>query len=126
MIRDEWCERLHAYIGGIVRSQNGVALAVGGVADHVHLLVSLNPTHRIDYLVRDVKADSSHWIHQGLQPKFEWQKGYGVFTVSPNGIESVKGYIFNQPEHHRRKTFQDEYVELLKLSGTEYDERFLW
>lgn len=104
----------------------GVPLAVGGVSDHVHLLVSLKSKHRLDYFLRDLKADSSGWIHKELRKKFEWQKGYGAFSVSPTGIDRVKNYILKQPEHHQKKTFEDEYVELLELSGIEYDKRYLW
>lgn len=101
-------------------------LAIGGAEDHVHLLVSLKSKHRLDYLLRDLKADSCVWIHSELQKKFEWQKGYGAFSVSPNAIEGVKNYIANQEKHHAKKNFQDEYVELLKASGIEYDEKYLW
>jgi len=126
LIADDWRERLHAYLGGIIKNLNGVPLAVGGVADHVHLLVSLNTSHRLDYLVRDLKADSSTWVHKELKKKFEWQKGYGAFTVSPSSIAGVKKYVLNQIAHHQRKSFQDEYIELLKMSGIEYDERYTW
>ncbi len=126
LIADDWRERLHAYLGGIVKNLNGVPLAVGGVADHVHVLVSLNTSHRLDYLVRDLKADSSAWIHKELKKKFEWQKGYGAFTVSPSNIESVRHYVLHQAEHHRKKTFQEEYIQFLNASGVGYDERYLW
>lgn len=125
-ISAEYLERLHAYLGGIVKGMDAMPLAIGGVADHVHLLVSLKSKHRLDYLLRDLKADSSTWIHQELQKKFEWQKGYGAFSVSPNSIEGVKKYIANQAEHHRKITFQDEYREFLKKSGVEFDEKYLW
>jgi REP element-mobilizing transposase RayT len=127
MISNEWRNRLHSYLGGIVKGLEGVPLAVGGIADHVHLLVGLKTSHRIDYLLRDVKADSSGWVHKEIgKTKFAWQKGYSVFTVSPSNIEGVKRYVLNQEEHHRRKTFQEEYVELLKAANIEYDEQFLW
>ncbi len=101
-------------------------LAIGGVADHVHLLVSFKSKHRLDYILRDLKADSSAWIHTELKKKFEWQKGYGAFSVSPSSIEGVKKYIANQEKHHEKKSFEIEYVELLNASGIEYDEKFLW
>ena len=101
-------------------------LAVGGVADHIHLLVSLKSKHRLDYFLRDLKADSSAWVHQELRNKFEWQKGYGAFSISPSSISGVKNYVLNQEEHHRKKTFKEEYVELLDLSGMEYDAEYLW
>src|SRR2546428_800773 len=105
----------------------GVPLAIGGIEDHVHLLVGLKSSHRLDYFLRDLKADSSEWVHKEIRKRlFAWQKGFGAFSVSPSSIESVKKYIFNQEEHHRRKTFQEEYVELLKASGIEYNEKYLW
>jgi REP element-mobilizing transposase RayT len=126
LIKIEWRERIHAYLGGIVKGMDAMPLAIGGVADHVHLLVSLKSKHRLDYFLRDLKADSSNWIHTELRENFEWQKGYGAFSVSPSSIEGVKKYIVNQEKHHEKKTFQTEYVELLNLSEIEYDEKYLW
>jgi putative transposase len=89
-ISADYSERLHAYLGGIVKGLDAMPLAVGGVSDHVHLLVSLKSKHRLDYFLRDLKADSSTWIHQEFTRKFEWQKGYGAFSVSPTSIGAVK------------------------------------
>ena len=126
LIRPEWKERLHAYMGGIVKNLDGVSLAVGGISDHVHLLVGLKSTHRIDYILRDVKADSSVFVRQEFESKFTWQKGYGAFSVSPTGIEAVRRYVLNQEIHHKKQTFREEYVELLRKSNTPYDEEYLW
>jgi len=127
LISKDWRANLHSYLGGIVRGINGVPLEINGVADHIHLLIGLRATHRLDYVLRDIKADSSAWVHKVIgQKKFEWQSGYLGLTVSPSQIERVRRYILNQEEHHRRKTFQEEYLELLKLSGIEYDERYVW
>ena len=127
LILKEWRSDLHAYLGGIVRGLNGVPLAIGGVTDHAHLLVGLRATHRLDYVLRDLKADSSGWVHKRVgQREFAWQSGYLGLTVSPSQIERVKRYIMNQERHHRRKSFQEEYLKLLKLSEIEYDERYLW
>jgi hypothetical protein len=91
MIASEWRDRLHAYLGGIVKGLGGVPLAIGGTEDHVHLPVGLNSSHRLDYFVRDLKADSSEWVHKEIgQRMFGWQKGYGAFSVSPLNIEAVK------------------------------------
>ena len=126
-IKSEWRADLHAYLGGIVKGINGVPVAVGGVEDHGHLLIGLRATHRLDYVVRDIKSGSSGWVNDciGLK-KFEWQSGYVGVTVSPSQIERVRRYILNQEKHHRRKSFQDEYLELLKLSAIEYDEQYVW
>ena len=126
LIKEEWRERLHAYLGGIVKNLEGVPLAIGGINNHVHLLVGLKSSHRLDYFVRDLKADSSAFVHKVLKEKFEWQKGYGAFTVSPLGVENVRQYVLNQEIHHRQKTFENEYVELLEKSNTPYDENYLW
>ena len=126
MIKEAWRERLHAYLGGVVKGMEGVPLAIGGVEDHVHLLVSLKSKHRLDYFVRDLKSDSSTWVSNELGKAFKWQKGYGAFSISPTGVEGVKKYILNQEEHHRKRNFQEEYVELLELSGVKYDKKYLW
>jgi putative transposase len=127
MIDRDWRDRLHAYLGGIVRSLDGAAEAVGGVADHVHLLVGLRASQPLAYVLRDLKAVSSRWVHDEMHiSKFQWQEGYGAFTVSASQREQVREYISRQEEHHRRRTFQDEYVEFLERAGVEYDPRFLW
>jgi len=127
MIAKDWRDKLHSYLGGIAKGLEVVPLAIGGIEDHVHLLVGLKPSHRLDYFLRDLKADSSEWIHKKIGKRmFAWQKGYGAFSVSPSNIDGVKKYVFSQEEHHRRKTFQEEYVELLHASGIDYDERYLW
>ena len=126
LIREDWRERLHSYLGGIVRGMKAVLIAIGGIEDHVHALVGLRSVHRPDYFIRDLKADSSAWVHDELKKKFAWQKGFAAFSVSPTAVESVKQYVLNQEEHHRHQTFQEEYIELLKLSGLEYDEKYLW
>ena len=103
-------------------------LQIGGDEDHVHVhvLTSLKSKHRLDYFLRDLKADSSEWIHKEMTKMFEWQKGYGAFSVSPTAVPAVRDYILNQKEHHRKKDFQTEYIELLSKAGIEFEERFLW
>lgn len=125
-ISEDVLDRLHAYLGGIVKGMDAMPLAIGGVSDHVHLLVSLKSKHRLDYVLRDLKADSSAWIHQEFEKKFEWQKGYGAFSVSPNSIDGVKRYIGSQAEHHQKTGFQDEYRNLLEKSGVDFEEKYLW
>jgi REP element-mobilizing transposase RayT len=124
----ELAPRLHGYVGGIVRKAGSVLLTIGGVADHVHLLVSLGRQTCIADLVRDVKSNSSGWVHETFpdRAKFAWQAGYGAFTVSRSVIERVKGYIANQEEHHKKETFQQEYLRFLAEHDLEYDERHVW
>ena len=127
MITTDWRNSLHAYLGGITRELKGVPLAIGGVEDHVHLLVGLRAIHRLDYVLRDLKAGSSSWVHNTVgKKKFDWQPGYAGVTVSPSQVERVRQYILNQEKHHRRQSFQEEFLEILKLSGIQYDERYVW
>ena len=110
-----------------MRNLDGVPEAVGGVADHVHLLVGLRATACLADVVRDVKAVASRWVHEEIGERdFAWQEGYGAFTVAPTQRGEVCNSIARQEEHHRRRTFLEDYVEFLKRSGVEYDERFLW
>ena len=127
-ISTDFQERLYEYIGGIVRTQNGHLIEIGGVSDHVHLLTNLTPAKAVSDVLREIKANSAKWINdeQLAIGRFEWQKGYGAFTVSYSNIESVQQYIRKQEEHHRTRTFRDEYVEFLKRHGVEFEERFLF
>lgn len=125
-IDEVWRDRLHAYMGGLVRTLGGVPIAVGGMGDHVHLLIGLRATHRLADVLRDSKSESSSWVHTEIgQTVFGWQEGDGAFTVSPTQIENVRRYILNQAEHHRTKTFSEEYRELLEKAGIPFDERYL-
>jgi putative transposase len=127
LIEPSWRPRLHAYLGGSAKTLDVIPEAIGGVADHVHLLIGLKATHRFSDVMRDLKRTSSAWAHETIGDKqFEWQDGYGAFTVSASLLDTVRNYIARQEEHHRKKTFKEEYVELLKLSGVEYDDRYLW
>ena len=127
VIAAAWRQRLHAYLGGIIRNVDGVPEAIGGVADHVHLLIGLRATHCLADVVRDIKSVSSRWTHDEIRiAPFAWQEGYGAFTVSASQRDTVREYIATQKDHHRQRTFQEEYVEFLQRSGIEFDERFLW
>jgi putative transposase len=126
-IAEEWRSRLHEYLGGLIRSAGAIPEVVGGVADHVHLLVGLRATHTLSSFVQDIKQTSSRWIHETIGAKdFVWQQGYGAFTVSVSNREAVKEYIGSQPEHHRTKTFQQEYVTFLKKHEIKFEEKYLW
>ena len=126
LILPEWEARLHAYLGGIVKGMDAMPLEINGMDDHAHLLVSLKSKHRLDYFLRDLKGESSLWIHHEHTRMFEWQKGYSAFSVSPTAVEDVRRYIANQKEHHRKIDFKTEYVDLLNRAGIEFEERFLW
>jgi putative transposase len=123
----EWRKRLHAYTGGIVQNIGGVAEAIGGVEDHIHLLIGLRATHCLADVVRDIKSNSSRWVHDEAGDKsFAWQEGYGAFTVSAQLTTQVREYIANQEKHHHLRSFQEEYLDFLKRGMVEYDERYLW
>ena len=122
-----WRAELHGYLGGILRDLGGFAQEVGGVADHVHFLAALKATHCLADVLRDTKTGSSRWIHETMRIRsFAWQEGYGAVTVSPSDVPRVRRYIASQTEHHRKKTFQEEYREILVESGIPFDERYLW
>lgn len=123
---EAWRARLHEYLGGCIAGLEGTPQGVGGVADHVHLLVGLKPTHCLSDFMRELKKSSSSWVRQTIgMPEFAWQEGYAAFTVSPSARDAVRDYIDRQEEHHRRQTFREELVELLRKSGVAYDERYL-
>lgn len=124
-IKTEWRPRVHSYLGGIVRGMDGVAEAVGGVSDHVHLLLSLRPVHRLADVLRDMKKDATNWVKETFDERFAWQEGYAAFTVSPSSIGAVRKYIENQEQHHARFSFTDELKTLLARAGIEYDEKYL-
>jgi putative transposase len=127
LIRAEWRDDLHAYLGGIVRELNGTAKACGGTADHVHLLVSLPQTLTVAELLRVMKANSARWVKREKGARgFGWQTGYAVYSVSESNAAAVAKYIAKQQEHHRRNTFQEEYLTFLKKNRIEYDARFIW
>ncbi len=126
LIAPDWRPRLHEYLGGTVRGLGGVPQGIRGVADHVHLLVALKPTHCLSDFMRELKKASSVWVAQEIPlPSFRWQEGYGAFTVSASAREAVQAYIANQEQHHRAKSFREELVEFLEKSGVEYDARYL-
>ncbi len=127
-ITDRIRGRLYEYIGGIVRNSNGSLIEIGGIEDHVHLLVNLSPARSVSETIRDIKANSSKWANEQSEDvsRFEWQKGYGAFTVSYSQIDPVRTYIRNQREHHRRRKFNEEYVELLQRHDIEFDRPFLF
>jgi putative transposase len=123
----DWRDHLHAYLGGIIKNLAGVPLAIGGTEDHVHVLMGLRATHTIAGVMREVKGGSSEWAHISVgKQSFGWQPGYFGVTVSPSQLEKVKLYVLSQEEHHRRKTFKQEYIEMLQRAGIDYDERYVW
>ncbi|MGC2259276.1 MAG: IS200/IS605 family transposase [Candidatus Sulfotelmatobacter sp.] len=113
-------ERLYAYMIGIAGNLNFKILAAGGTSNHVHLLIALPPALTLAEVMQKLKANSSRWLGEnGVQ--FEWQKGYGAFSVSPSLLSTVQAYIRNQAEHHKMRSFEEEFLVLLTKSGVAYD-----
>ena len=128
LIRDDWRDELFAYIGCTVREHKAVLLKSGGIEDHIHLLVKIHPSFAIADTVRHLKANSSRWIDEQrkVNCRFEWQRGYGAFSVSQSMSKAVKRYISNQREHHQRQPFRDKYLELLRRHEIEFDEQYVF
>ena len=128
LITPELQERLWPYLGGIARQNEMKAIEIGGVADHVHMLLSLPSTLSIAKAMQLIKGGSSKWVHDSFPEHrlFGWQVKYGAFGVSVSLLDKTIQYIRNQAEHHRKMTFEEEFLALLKKHGIAYDERYLW
>lgn len=128
LISKNWHEELNKYIAGIIRAKEQKPIIVNGMPDHIHAFVGLRPSMAISDLVRDIKNNTSNFINDKkfVRGKFSWQEGYGTFSYSHGDIETVYNYILNQEEHHKRKTFKEEYLEFLKEFEVTFDERYLF
>ena len=118
----------HQYLGGICRNLDSTALAVGGVADHVHILCRMSRSLSVADFVLNVKKDSSKWVKAKEQSlgDFHWQNGYAAFSISPSHVEALRRYIVDQEKHHQKESFQDELRRILRKYDVEYDERYVW
>ena len=127
LIKSDHELRLYDYIGGIIRGTGGISLGVGGTEDHVHVLAKLRPERALADVLRDLKANATGWTHDVFPEvrDFSWQRGYAAFTVSQSCLNKVHSYIARQKEHHKRVSFQDEFVQFLEANGIEYDPRYL-
>lgn len=128
LIGKHWKDDLHKYIAGIVKGKEQKPIIVNGMPDHIHAFIGLRPSMAISDLVRDIKNNSTNFVndHKFVRGKFSWQEGYGAFSYSHSHIETVYNYILNQEEHHRKKTFKEEYLELLEQFKVEYNEKYLF
>jgi putative transposase len=122
LISPDRIEGIYAYLGGIARGEGFTLVAAGGTANHLHLLFILPATHSLAAAVQKLKGSSSRWMGKG----FSWQEGYGAFSVSPSQVPVVRNYIHNQEEHHRKRSFEDEFVQLLKSCGIKFDLRYVF
>jgi len=124
----EWRNEVYKYMTGIVKNKGHKPIIINGVADHVHIFIGLKPSMALSDLVRDIKNNSTNFINENkwLPVKFSWQEGYGSFSYSHSQIHNVYQYILNQEEHHKKKTFREEYLEFLDKFEVPYEERYLF
>lgn len=127
-IAPEFREKLWAYVGGIARENRMKALAAGGTDDHLHALLSLPAVMPISKAVQLIKGGSSKWVHDTFPRHrlFSWQEGYGAFSIGISQIQGTVDYILNQEKHHKRHSFQSEFIAFLKKHKIDYDERYVW
>ena len=123
-----WQDELYGYVGGIIRDNKATLLCMGGVSDHVHLLAKLSPTIAISDMLRLIKSNSSKMVNETMTPQipFEWQPGYAAFSVSESQYPRVRDYVRNQEQHHRKQSFQEEFIELLEKHNITYDLRYVF
>jgi len=127
LIDAEWRSDLHAYIGGCLKRLEAFPQEIGGVADHVHLLIGIKAVHAIADLVKETKRVSTESVRESKHVRgFAWQEGYGAFSVSKSAVLPVREYIQQQEKHHQKRTFQEEYREFLEKHGIDFDEQYLW
>src|ERR1700748_609657 len=128
LIESSWKEQLHKYITGIVQNHGHKLIAINSMPDHLHLFIGFRPNQSLSDLMRLVKGESSEWINKQnfTQATFRWQEGYGAFSYSRSHVQTVTDYVMNQEEHHRKRTFLEEYQQLLEHFGIEFDERYIF
>lgn len=128
LISNTWKLELFKYVSGIIKAKEQKPIIVNGMADHVHCLIGLKPAMAISDLVRDIKNNSSNFINDKgfIKGKFEWQAGYGAFSYAHSQLDHVYNYILNQEEHHKKKTFKEEYLETLNEFGIEFKSEYLF
>lgn len=128
LLKPVWRDDLFAYMGGIASQHKSTLIRSGGVQDHVHLLLKIHPSFAIADAIKLLKGNSSKWINENRKTpaRFEWQRGYGAFSVSESMSDTVKRYIDNQEEHHRQQSFKDEYLAFLRKHNVEFDPRYVF
>ena len=128
LINPEWEERLYKYITGIVLNKEQKMLAINGISNHLHFLIGMKPTCCLSDLVREIKKSSNDFIKESRFTKFtfNWQEGFGAFSYSHSQLNKVISYIANQKQHHKKKTFKEEYIELLRKFKIEFDAKYLF
>ena len=124
-IREDMRLRLWSFLGGIARQNEFKTIAVGGTDNHIHILLSLSATMPLAKAVQLLKGGSSKWLNETIKPRFEWQQGYGAFSVSISQQDQTVAYINTQQEHHRKRNFEDEFIAFLKKHKIDYDARYV-
>ena len=127
LIQPEWKDELYKYITGIIQSNGHKLIAINGMPNHLHIALGYKPHQLIPDLLQDIKGNSTKWINEKkfVKGKFSWQAGYGAFSFSNSQIDNVVKYINNQEQHHKRKIFQEEYIQFLKKYDISYDEKYI-
>ena len=127
LLTHELHEELYRYIAGIIKQEGGFLLEIGGMSDHIHIVLKLKPVHALADIMRKAKGGSSKWINKEkkLRYKFAWQDGYGAFSVSESQLQAVIQYVQGQEQHHAKVSFQDEFVQFLERHQIEFDERYI-
>ncbi|MFM2291834.1 MAG: hypothetical protein RIS29_1647 [Bacteroidota bacterium] len=127
-IQKSWSDSLEKYITGIVQNHGHKLLAIKAVSDHIHIFIGYNVNHLIPNLIEDIKTSSNKWIKEQklCKANFAWQKGYGGFSHSHSQVEIVSNYIMNQENHHKKRTFREEYIQMLKDNGIDFKEEYLF
>lgn len=127
-IDDNIKERLFPYIGGIIKELGGVLISINAMPDHIHIYAYMPKTCSVSKFMEVVKGNSSKWIHKTFPEKrdFSWQEGYGAFAVCKSLEKTVVQYILDQENHHRKKSFKEEFIEILKKHGVDYEEKYIW
>lgn len=128
LLQKPWRDDVFKYMAGIIKNKGQKPIIVNGVADHAHLFVGLKPSMAVSDLIRDVKNSTSNFINEQkwISGRFAWQEGYGAFSYAHSQVETVYNYILNQEEHHRKRTFREEYLEFLEKFQVPYEDRFLF
>lgn len=128
LINSTWKERLHQYFTGMVQKNNHKMLQINSMPDHIHMLIGLRPDQALSALVQNIKTESSKWINQNhfCESKFKWQDGFGAFSYSKSQLPNVIRYIINQEEHHRKRTFLEEYKSFLKAFEVDWEEKYIF
>jgi putative transposase len=128
LIQSEWRDEFYKYITGIVRNKNQKLISIGGVEDHIHILLGLKPDIALSDLVRDIKSNSTQFVNEKRLARghFMWQEGFGAFSYSHSQLDNVIRYIQNQEKHHKRSSFKDEYLKYLKRYEIDFDEKYIF